>query len=83
MTGGALDLHEQGGRRIFCPLYYGLLADATELHRGPADALACVNHAESIAAATGERVWDAQLSARRLRLAAKRIRGVTVEATHT
>lgn len=84
----ALNLHEQGGRRIFSPLYYGLLADATEVHRGPAEALVCVNHAESVAAATGERVWDAQLSARRLRLAAQQVRHAEerfsgAEATHS
>lgn len=69
----ALNLHAQGGRRIFSPLYYGLLSDATALHRGPAEAVSCINHAEATAAATGERVWDAQLSARRLRLAAARM----------
>ncbi len=71
----ALDLHGQGGRRIFSPLYYGLLCDATASHRDVADARHLLARAETVAAATGERVWDAQLSARRLRLAARRRTG--------
>ena len=67
----ALEPHGQGGRRIFSPLHYGLLCDATAMHRDLTDAQALLVRAETIAAATGERVWDAQLSARRLRLAAR------------
>ncbi|MDP9164767.1 MAG: AAA family ATPase [Actinomycetota bacterium] len=66
----AINLHSQGGRRIFSPLYYGLLADATAAHRDVGGARACLNHADAIASATGEHVWDAQSLARRLRLAA-------------
>lgn len=68
----ALELHAQGGRRIFTPLYLGLLCDATARHRNVEDALPLVARAESIATSTGEHVWDAQLSARRLGLAARR-----------
>lgn len=75
----ALDLHGQGGRRIFSPLYYGLLCDATESYRHIADAQTLLAQAEIVAAATGERVWDAQLSARRLRLAARRRTGRTAD----
>jgi hypothetical protein len=67
----ALDLHGQGGRRIFTPLYYGLLCDATAMHRDLTDAQSLLAKAETVSAATGERVWDAQLSARRLKLAAR------------
>lgn len=70
----AMTLHEQGGRRIFSPLYYALLSDATAAHREIDDARACLTRAEQTAAATGERVWDAQLSARRLRLVARAVR---------
>jgi hypothetical protein len=67
----ALDLHSQGGRRIFSPLYFGLLCDAEALHRDVGTAQATLARAELVASATGERVWDAQLSARRLRLSAR------------
>jgi hypothetical protein len=67
----ALTLHGQGGRRIFSPLYYGLLADAAAAHCDPAGAWDYLNQAEAIAAATGECVWNAMLSARRLELAAR------------
>ena len=68
----AMDLHAQGGRRIFSPLYYGLLCDAAELHRELDEAHALLDRGEAIAAATGEHVWDAQLAARRVRLVARR-----------
>ncbi|MBJ7336686.1 BTAD domain-containing putative transcriptional regulator [Mycolicibacterium sp.] len=67
----AFEQHGQGGRRIFSPLYCGLLADATAVHRDLADAQAALTRADAIAAATGEHVWNAQLAARRLRLAAR------------
>ena len=67
----ALALHCQGGRRIFAPLYYGLLADVTASHRDDVEAMKLLTAAESMAASTGEHVWDAQLSVRRLRLAAR------------
>lgn len=67
----ALEQHGHGGRRIFSPLYCGLLSDAIAMHRDIAGASAALTRAESIAAATGEHVWDAQLAARRLRLAAR------------
>ncbi len=67
-------LHGQGGRRVFSPLYYALLSDATAAHRDVDDARACLTQAEQIAGATGEHVWDAQLSARRLRLVARTVR---------
>ena len=67
----ALDVHGRGGRRIFTPLYLGLLSDAIAAHRDAAEALDVLMQAETVAAATGERVWDAQLSARRLRLLAR------------
>ncbi|KAA0099592.1 hypothetical protein CIW49_08295 [Mycolicibacterium sp. P1-18] len=70
----AMALHGQGGRRVFSPLYYALLSDATAAHREIDDARACLTQAEQIAAATGEHVWDAQLSARRLRLVARAVR---------
>ena len=67
----AMNLHSQGGRRIFSPLYYGLLSDATAAHRGLVEAQRCLDQAEALAAATGECVWNATLSARRLKLAAR------------
>ena len=67
----ALDLHSQGGRRIFSPLYLGLLCDAEAVYRDVGSAQATLARAETLASATGERVWDAQLSARRLRLSAR------------
>ncbi|TPG34215.1 BTAD domain-containing putative transcriptional regulator [Mycolicibacterium hodleri] len=67
----ALEQHGQGGRRIFSPLYCGLLADATAVHRTLADAQTALTRADAIAAATGEHVWNAQLAARRLRLAVR------------
>jgi DNA-binding SARP family transcriptional activator len=67
----ALELHGRGGRRIFTPLYLGLLSDALAAHRDVASAHDALARAEAVAAATGERVWDAQLSARRLRLVAR------------
>lgn len=70
----AMALHGQGGRRVFSPLYYALLSDATAAHRDVDDARACLTQAEQIAGATGEHVWDAQLSARRLRLVARTVR---------
>lgn len=64
----AIDEHAMDGSRIFLPMYYLLLADA-ELVRNRFDATsAALDTAESIAVATGERVWDEQLSRRRLRL---------------
>ncbi|BBY31257.1 BTAD domain-containing putative transcriptional regulator [Mycolicibacterium sediminis] len=68
----ALELHGQGGRRIFTPLYLGLCCDVVARHRDPEDALLLVARAETVATSTGEHVWDAQLSARRLRLTARR-----------
>ena len=66
----AIDKHAEDGTRIFLPMYYLLLAD-TEMVQGRSDAAcAALDAAESIAAATGERVWDEQLGARRLRLRA-------------
>lgn len=67
----AFEQHGHGGRRIFSPLYCGLLSDATAMYRDIAGASAALTRAESIAAATGEHVWDAQLAARRLRLASR------------
>lgn len=67
----AMDQHEQGGRRIFSPLYYGLLCDAAVAYGEVADAAALLARGEAVASATGEHVWDAQLSARRLRLVAR------------
>ena len=66
----AIDKHTADGTRIFLPMYYLLLADA-EMVQGRSDAAsAALDAAESIAAATGERVWDDQRAARRLRLRA-------------
>lgn len=64
----AIDQHAEDGTRIFLPMYYLLLAD-TEMAYGRSDvACAALDAAESVAVATGERVWDEQLSRRRLRL---------------
>ncbi|MFN8072769.1 MAG: BTAD domain-containing putative transcriptional regulator [Mycobacterium sp.] len=66
----AIDKHTEDGTRIFLPMYYLLLAD-TEMAQGRSGAAsAALDCAESIAAATGERVWDEQRAARRLRLRA-------------
>ncbi|MCV7169815.1 AAA family ATPase [Mycobacterium manitobense] len=66
----AIAAHARGGRRIFSPLYYALLSDVESAHRDRAQAVAALDAAERISAATGERVWDAMLSARRLALRA-------------
>ncbi len=64
----AIDIHTQDGTRIFLPMYYLLLAD-TELAQGRWDAAEeALRTADTIAAATGERVWDGQLAARRQNL---------------
>lgn len=64
----AIDTHTQDGSRIYLPLYYLLLAD-TEVAQGRLlAAREAVDTAEAIATATGERVWDEQLAARRLNL---------------
>jgi hypothetical protein len=66
----AIAAHARGGRRIFSPLYYALLSDVESIHRNRAHAVVALDAAERISAATGERVWDAMLSARRLALRA-------------
>ncbi|MEV3900810.1 BTAD domain-containing putative transcriptional regulator [Mycobacterium sp. NPDC050551] len=66
----AIAAHAQGGRRIFSPLYYALLSDVEAVYRDRASAVAALDAAERISTATGERVWDAMLSARRLTLRA-------------
>lgn len=68
---GALELHGRGGRRIFTPLYLALLSDATAAHRDVVAAQEVLARAEAVSTATGERVWNAALSSRRLRLAAR------------
>jgi DNA-binding SARP family transcriptional activator len=70
----ALAMHAQGGRRIFTPLYYALLADAEAAHRDSGAARASLRQAEQVAKATGEKVWDTQLSARKLTLRADSVR---------
>lgn len=66
----ALATHALGGARIFMPLYLALLSDVEAAHSGHAAARTTLHKAELMAAATGERVWDVQLSARRLKLRA-------------
>jgi hypothetical protein len=70
----ALAMHAQGGRRIFTPLYYALLADAEAAHRDSGAARTSLRQAEQVAKATGEKVWDTQLSARKLTLRADSVR---------
>ena len=70
----ALAMHSQGGRRIFSPLYYGLLSDIEAAHRDSTAARVSLRMAEQIAKATGETVWDTQLSARKLALRADGMR---------
>ncbi len=66
----AIAAHCQDGSRIFLPMYYALLAD-TEFARGRPDAAAAaLDIADKISAATGERVWDHHLAARRKMLCA-------------
>ncbi|CAN5595422.1 hypothetical protein BH09ACT7_BH09ACT7_17750 [soil metagenome] len=74
----AMAAHFQGGRRIFSPLYYGLLSDVEAAHRDSGAARVSLRHAEQIAKATGETVWDTQLSARRLALRADSMRSGSI-----
>ncbi len=76
----AMAVHSQGGRRIFSPLYYALLSDIEAAHRDSGAARASLRQAEHIARATGEKVWDTQLSARKLRLRADSMRSDSVRA---
>jgi DNA-binding SARP family transcriptional activator len=74
-----LTVHSHSGTRIFTPLYLALLSDVEAAHRGHPAARTTLHKAELMAAATGERVWDTQLSARMLKLRADSYRsgGVT------
>ena len=66
----AIDAHTQDATQIFLPMYYLLLAD-TEAAQGRWEAAEeAIRTAETIASATGERVWDGQLVARRKNLRA-------------
>lgn len=70
----AIDAHTRDGSRIFLPMYYQLLADI-DAARGRTDAARdALDTAEAVAAATGERVWDGQLAARRSKLRAAGVR---------
>ncbi|MGA5462487.1 BTAD domain-containing putative transcriptional regulator [Mycobacterium sp. NPDC050041] len=60
----AIATHSRDGTRIFLPLYYALLADVQAARGDVSGGRATLNRAELTAFATGERVWDAQLSAR-------------------
>jgi len=64
----AIEVHRQDDTKIFLPLYLQLLADAESARDRAAEASAALDTAEAVAAATGERVWDGQLAARRLAL---------------
>lgn len=66
----AIEEHAGDGTRIFLPMYYALLADAELAHRRNQRAAAALDLGASVAEATGERVWDRQLAARRARLRA-------------
>ena len=61
----AIAEHAQDGTRIFLPMYYALLADVEKACGRLDIAHGVLESASSTAAATGERVWDAQLAARR------------------
>jgi DNA-binding SARP family transcriptional activator len=76
----ALVLHAQGGRRIFSPLYYALLSDVRAAYGDTDVAGETLDKAELIATATGERVWDTQLLARRLKLRADSFRSDPLRA---
>lgn len=60
----ALAVHTRDGTRIYLPLYYQLLADVEWAHGRVAAAREALCFAESVAAATGEHVWDRQLADR-------------------
>jgi DNA-binding SARP family transcriptional activator len=64
----AFDWHSEGGRRIFAPLYLALLSDVEAVHRSTDEARSTLHQAELLATTIGERVWDPQLSARKLKL---------------
>ena len=70
----AIATHAQDGTRIFLPLYYQLLSDIEAAHGDKDAARLALETAEAIAVATGERVWDTQLSARKLKLRADSFR---------
>ena len=64
----AIDVHRQDDTQIFLPLYFQLLSDAESARGRVAEASSALDNAEAFAAATGERVWDGLLAARRLAL---------------
>ena len=76
----AMALHSQGGRRIFSPLYHALIADVEAAHGDSAAARASLRRAELVVKATGERVWDTQLSARKLAVRADSLRNGSIRA---
>jgi hypothetical protein len=76
----AMALHSQGGRRIFSPLYHALIADIEAAHGDSAAARASLRQAEQVVKATGERVWDTQLSARKLAVRADSLRNGSIRA---
>ncbi|MBJ8337938.1 AAA family ATPase [Antrihabitans sp. YC3-6] len=75
----ALEKHSAGGSRIMTPLYLALLSDVEATHGAGDVARTTLHRAELIATATGERVWDSQLAARKrsLRAADNRARSDT------
>jgi hypothetical protein len=86
MGGHRLDTREfeslisDGRRRIFAPLYYALLSDVEAAHRDSGAARASLRQAEQVAKATGGKVWDTQLSARKLTLRADSVRSDAMRA---
>lgn len=73
-TTGALVAQSRGGTRFFSALYLAPLSDIEAAHRSRTAARTMLHKAELMAASTGERVWDSQLSARRLKLRSDRYR---------
>ncbi|MDO3640009.1 ATP-binding protein, partial [Mycolicibacterium arseniciresistens] len=71
----AIATHSRDGTRIFLPLYYALLADVQAARGDVSGGRATLNRAELTAFATGERVWDAQLSGRLAALRQRRDHG--------
>jgi hypothetical protein len=77
----ALAARARGGTRSFTALYLALLSDVEAAHRSSAAARTTLHKAELMAASTGERVWDGQLSARRLKLRADSYRSSGVDGS--
>jgi ATP/maltotriose-dependent transcriptional regulator MalT len=64
----SLNEHAEGGRRIFAAFYMALLSDVEAARGRPAAARTTLRRARRMATATGEKVWESQLSARELNL---------------